>query len=361
MISVERIERCALMPLVGFLIGLPLSGFAQEDEETQAVKMTGFVDVYFSKNFAKPISQVNKFRNFDVSENQFDLALAEIVFQKTAAPVGFRIDADFGSVNDLVQGGTQSTLNNLQQAYLTAVLPLGSGLTVDVGKFVTHMGYEVIESRDNWNYSRSFLFALAVPYYHVGLRAGYSVLPNLTVTAYLNNGWNNIQDNNSSKTLGASLLANPTDRLTVVAGWIGGKEQADSAGAGARNVFDLTLQFRPTESIALAVNGDYGTEDLPAGSASWKGIALYARYGFNDETAMALRSEIYDDPDGFSTGMAQRLGEVTATVEHMLFTHLLLRAEFRHDWSTAPVFDDGIGLDVLRHQDTFALAAVIAF
>jgi Putative beta-barrel porin-2, OmpL-like. bbp2 len=29
------------------------------------------------------------------------------------------------------------------------------------------MGNEVIETKDNWNYGRSLLFTLAVPYYHM--------------------------------------------------------------------------------------------------------------------------------------------------------------------------------------------------
>ena len=41
-------------------------------------------------------------------------------------------------------------------------MPVGRGLTLDVGKFVTQHGAEVIESKDNWNYSRSFMFALAI-------------------------------------------------------------------------------------------------------------------------------------------------------------------------------------------------------
>ena len=28
----------------------------------------------------------------------------------------------------------------------------------------------MIEAKDNWNYSRSLLFALAIPFYHVGVR-----------------------------------------------------------------------------------------------------------------------------------------------------------------------------------------------
>ena len=38
----------------------------------------------------------------------------------------------------------------------------------DAGKFVTPIGAEVIESQDNWNYTRSILFGYAIPFYHLG-------------------------------------------------------------------------------------------------------------------------------------------------------------------------------------------------
>ena len=46
---------------------------------------------------------------------------------------------------------------------------------MDVGKFVTSAGAEVIETNGNWNYSRSLLFALAIPYYHMGVRTSMPV------------------------------------------------------------------------------------------------------------------------------------------------------------------------------------------
>ena len=160
------------------------------------ITWSGFVDAYYSKNFNSPSTSTNALRNFDVNENQLAFSLAELVIQKTASPVGFRMDLDFGPTNDIVQGvapyGTTpyNTLSILQQAYLTAVLPVGSGLTVDVGKFVTHMGYEVIESKDNWNYSRSFMFAYAIPYYHTGVRASYTFSSTFSAAVHFVNGWN---------------------------------------------------------------------------------------------------------------------------------------------------------------------------
>ncbi|MGB2869609.1 MAG: porin [Bacteroidota bacterium] len=349
--------RCFQMLAV--LVPLRLNGQAKEPGEEIAT--SGFVDFYYSRNFARPTSHNNKYRNFDVAENQFSLSLAEIAFQKTGGPIGFRIDADFGSTNDLVQGSSQSSLNNLQQAYISIIAPVGSGLTVEAGKFVTHMGLEVIESKDNWNYSRSFLFAWAIPYYHVGLRATYSVFGNLSVSGYLYNGWNNIVDNNDAKTLGATVNFTPVDGGSLILNWIGGAEQPDSIGAGRRNVVDIIAAYQATERLSIAANADYGSEFLPGGFVSWKGAALYGLYKLDDRSGLAVRGEIFSDPDGYATGIVHELREVTLTYEYRVVPNLLLRGEYRHDWSTVASFDERAGINVLTHQNTFAIGSVISF
>src|SRR5262245_43249397 len=46
-----------------------------------------------------------------------------------------------------------TSLFDLQEAYLSYKIPLGSGLTVKAGKFVTLLGYETIEAPNNLNFS----------------------------------------------------------------------------------------------------------------------------------------------------------------------------------------------------------------
>jgi hypothetical protein len=99
--------------------------------------------------------------------------------QRSDSRGGFRVDLDYGPTATLVHSfeptgeATGGDLQNIEQAYVSYLAPAGAGLQLDFGKFVTPAGYEVIETKDNWNYSRSLLFALAVPYYHLGLRASY--------------------------------------------------------------------------------------------------------------------------------------------------------------------------------------------
>src|SRR5436309_1305112 len=81
-----------------------------------------------------------------------------------------------------------TTYQNIQQAYISFLAPAGNGLQIDFGKFVTALGNEVIETKDNWNYSRSLLFTLAIPYYHMGMRATYPINDKVSVMGFLGNG-----------------------------------------------------------------------------------------------------------------------------------------------------------------------------
>ncbi|MHB8336595.1 MAG: porin [Ignavibacteriaceae bacterium] len=348
---------------LGFLICK--NNFAQtKDTISSPLQISGMFDLYFSKNFNNPASHINDFRNFDVYENQFDINLAKITFQKEASPVGFRIDLAFGHAMDLVNSdaslGTEKSLRNIEQAYLTAVIPVGNGLTINAGKMVTHMGGEVIESASNINYSRSLLFAYAIPYFHVGACASYPFSNQFTATIYIYNGWNNIVENNKDKTLGAEIVWSPSSTFTFIQNWIGGPEEPNSTKK--RHVFDTILNYQATDALFVTLNADYGQEALdPSGYAIWKGAALSGKYTLTSVSALAARGEYYYDQSGFTTGTAQALKEITLTYEYKFGGSLLTRLEFRRDWSDQNTFEDETGAFTKNNQNTILIGSVYSF
>ncbi len=351
---------------MSFIIGFTLMWMeiAESQFSSSMINTSGLIDVYFSHNFENPDSHVNKFRNFDIQENQFTLSLAEIVIQKavsTTSPIGFRMDFNYGTTNDLVQPACTSTLTIVQQAYVTALLPFGNGLTVDLGKFVTHMGNEVIESKDNWNYSRSFLFSFAIPYYHTGMRICYPVVSNFTASLHVVNGWNSDIDNNKSKSFGATLNYSPTTTTGIIFNGIWGHENLTSIEYGARNVYDLIISQSIGDKFSVAANADYGEAGTSAGLQMWKGLALYSRYTIDTLSAITLRGEVYNDPTGYSTGVIGTIKEATLTLEHKFFNQMLVRGELRDDFSTTHCFDKKANVGTEKSQLTFLVGVVVAF
>lgn len=348
---------------------------AEEAPPPPSLDVSGFVDVYYEYNFNRPSAFIrdeqrnlirndieNNFRNFDFKHNEFALNLAEVVIQRTPAPVGFRLDLNYGKTTDWVHaaepGGTE-TYKLFQQAYLTVPLKLGGKTgTLDAGKFVTHHGAEVIETKDNWNYTRGLLFSWAIPYYHAGLRYRYPFSDTSGITAHLYNGWNNVEDNNNSLSYGLLYNTNLGEKLSLVQNWTGGPELTDDNGHW-RHVFDTILTYAATEKTSYMLNFDYGRQSLPQNDASWIGLAGYVRHALNDRNAVVLRAEWFDDRDGFATGVEQTLKEITLTYEIKGPGGLLTHAEARYDWSNERVFDERGGTS--KNQPTLLLGAVYSF
>jgi Putative beta-barrel porin-2, OmpL-like. bbp2 len=323
------------------------------------VEFSGFVDTYYGYNFNRPPSRKNPLRNFDLNHNQFSLNLIELAMERKADPLGFRLDLNFGDTAKFVHAaepGGSDVYQYLQQAYVTYKAPLGKGLSVDFGKFVTHMGAEVIETPSNNNYSRSLLFSWAIPYYHFGTRVSYPLSDKLTVAGLLVNGWNDVVDNNGGKSVGVSVNITPFKRLNLIQNYIVGAEQLDNSD-DRRHVLDTVLTVNASDRLSLMFNYDYGMDRLQGERVRWQGVAGYFRFAFTPWFAIAPRVEWYDDPQGFTTGLAQTLKEATFTMEFKARGALLMRAEYRGDWSDRPFFEKRSGA-LSRSQTTATLGLV---
>ncbi|HTY59602.1 MAG TPA: porin [Bacteroidota bacterium] len=358
---------CSAALLICALALIVQDGSAQQKDTTAvpaaalpAVIVSGFVDTYFDHNFASPKTRVNELRNFDVSEDQFILSMAEVSVQRAASPVGFRVDIDLGQGNDIVQSGATGSLANLRQAYVTVVAPVGSGVTIDVGKFVTHCCYEVIPAKDNFNYSRSLLFAWSVPYYHIGARASYAPSAALTLNGYIYNGWNGTEVN-PGKTFGFEGVYAPASSLSFTLNWLGGPALPDTVSNKYRNIYEIIATYQATEKLTLALNGVYGEDHPYLLTALWRGVAAYAKYALNDVSAFAVRAEVFSDPQGFMTSAPQSLYETTLTYEFRPFQNLILRSEYRYDWSTVASFDGDTSPHSRRNQSTLGMGAIVTF
>ncbi len=223
----------------------------------------------------------------------------------------------------------------MQQAFVS--VPLGKGW-LDIGKFVTHHGAEVIESKDNWNYSRSLLFAWAIPYYHTGFRYWLPLGKSGKVCLHLYQGWNVVEDNNGSKSIGI-LWTRSANSSSLTVNYTGGAELPNSARL--RHLIDIVLVKSLGDKDALMVNADWARDN--AASATWFGIAVYWRRQLREKHFLTLRGEWFCDADGFATGVRQTVKELTLTYELPMqaFPNALVRLEARHDFSTAAVFDSG--------------------
>ncbi len=369
-----RQEQAAAAPVAG----QPLPATAGEIPSwVHNLSLSGFVDASYVYNTQSPEGRANSLRVFDTESNGFQPNAVELVLQKPVSEdsrVGFRTDLDFGEDAEVVGSvttGLGSTTDevDLQQAYAEALLPWGNGLNVKFGKFVTLHGAEVIESKDNWNFSRSYLFGYAIPFTHTGVRLTYPLASWLSTYFGVNNGWDVVDDNNTAKSVEWQGVLTPDPKWFLSVTGMHGAEQA-SDNRDDRHLIDVVLGYNPTDQLALKLNLDYGheedavTEDIE--NASWWGLAGYARYQVNDWYALAGRAEYFDDTDGIRTGVragrgiaGTRLWEVTLTNEFKVYKDLITRLEWRHDQASDTVYSAGSSSD--NSQDTLSAEVIYPF
>jgi len=349
------------------------------------VNLTGLVDAYYGYNANHPnLSNNGGTLNepFTFVNNQFSLNLLELQLDKPVdkdSRLGFRTAFFWGQAANAVNNGGSSYFTPdlasgtnasqyLKEAYLSYFAPIGKGLQLDVGKWVTPAGVEVIEGNQNNNYSRGLLFSYAIPYYHMGARAKYVFNDKWTVTGYMTNGWNNVIATNSGKTGGVSIAYSPNKKLTITENYLGGPRDFFGTGNNSAwsNLFDTVVTYSPTTKLSLAAEADYNRiEEFWRGNsytnkpADYAGVGLFAKYQVNPKVAVAARYEFLNDHDGFATpisyyGIAngQHMNEFTATAERKFAGHLISRLEYRHDSSNQTFFSRGNDFGVVKGQST---------
>jgi len=365
----------------------------------KGIKLSGYVDAGYSYNFnANPQQKVvPRFGTDTASQGDFNLyavkfALEKALTSENKAQAGFRADVMIGEdasyFNDRDSGtlrsdNTEMNSNSLflEQAYVSLRAPVGNGWDFKVGKFVSILGYEVIERPANMNVTYGLLFQ-QFPLYYTGVLSAYrfddyldgklgvvngsntdnntttsmngdgcAVLAALDLTAPGGNAtWsNNFQWSTNAENDSSLDATQPGASSTVV----GNLNQ--SSGTGYTFIYNSWGNWSPNaceDKLLLAFNTVLGTansnnsidssSDLSnSGGTTWWGVGGYLKYQFNDWFHLASRGEylggnnlhkISSFPAYSDAGMS--LWEYTLTAGFNVIDNLLIRAEYRMDWGT---------------------------
>ena len=365
---------------------------AEDDDSSLAKKLDlslyGYVEASYTQNLNNPSTGVNSSRSFDGDANSFRPNMAQIVLEKVASSegavtdrAGFRVKLNAGE-DAKFTGGSGDDDFDFQEAYVQYIAPIENGVTFQAGRMNTLIGYEVIESPLNPNFSRSFLFGMGEPFTVTGFRASYDFNDSVSFAASAINSFTGLQaDNNSSKSIEALLSLAPMDNvgISVFGFWgpEGARGQKDAERVQVGGIFDVQV----TDQLELVLEGYYGNQANAGGpgtaNARWNGVAGYFIYDFTDQWGLHVRTEVFEDaaaffscggtPGGAGNALVcpagaiadQTLWETTWTVQYKPVPNLITRAEFRYDKSDRLTFQDGAGMG--NNQTTLAAEAIFLF
>jgi hypothetical protein len=371
----------------------------------KGVKLSGYVDTGYSYNFtgAGTSDVAGRMGSDTAARGDFNMYAVKIALEKALtsenkAQAGFRTDVMLGEdAKYLKDRNTQNNLTNdqqnsndlfLEQAYVEIRAPVGNGWDFKVGKFVSILGYEVIERPANMNTTYGLLWQ-EMPLYYTGVLSSYKFDDYLDAKLGVVNG--SQTDNNTSTSGegdGVALLAalnvtapggnanwsnnfqysSNNDNNTVNSGGVNGSTsngvENGSSGTGYTFIYNSWGNWAPkfaNDKLLLAFNSLLGTSSTndndqvgtQAGS-TWFGAGAYAKYQFNDWFSLCSRGEYLggNNPSkivggaGAYNGTGLSLWEYTITAGFNVIDNLLIRAEYRLDWGNNSVINNNGGSEV---------------
>jgi len=360
----------------------------------KGITLSGYVDTSYTEQFGGHGtgfgSAQSNLHQFDTQNDNFNLNAVKIALEKALPDkndwaAGFRIDTILGAdARYLGDAGFQSGVTGggvgagntgatngsgfaLEQALVKFRIPVGNGLDIYAGKFVTFLGYEVIESPANPNFSRGLLFTNAIPLTHTGVYADYKFNDTFEAKFGVVDGWNNslsfntpntsdeafggkaltgqininAPGKNANLTFSAIYSPNGEPAITNPVNGFGGNPAPTTAGLYVLDLWgNWTPTFDKSGNLTLGFNLDYGSD-----SYSWYGAALYAQYKLTKVIGLAARGEYLHEDSGankFGAGgftnsngtfnpQAENDWSETLTVSFAVWDNLLTRVEYRFD------------------------------
>ncbi len=289
----------------------------------------------------------------------FNLNVVKLMLEKPtdteqAWGAGYKVDLLFGPDANVLATQSSGTASDfaIKQAYVSLHVPAGNGLDFQAGVWDTIIGYEVTDSINDPNYTRSYGYSIEPPA-HTGIRAAYLFSESLAAIVGVADTFGpkinerafparaeSYKTYMASVTLTASENWGPLAGSTLTGCVINGFNSYANAAAGA----DQTSWYvggtlkTPVKGLSLGAAYDYAGvsgQPLSPSSSYANAVALYASYRATEKLSLHARGE-YASTDAMTVSGtpllgARRVFAATGTVQYDLWKNVLSRIEFRWD------------------------------
>src|SRR5262249_4388332 len=148
-------------------------------------------------------------------------------------------------------------------------------------------GEEVIKAYNNINFNvtNSILFGYAIPFTHTGIMTSYAFSDQFGLDLGLVNGWDDVADNNSGKSLHSGITIAPDPKFTIYLTTTYGAEQPGN-GQSKRFLETVLFTIKPTDQLTFIIDYNYGNESNIAMVSSATGYTPGTASIVNSTSAM---------------------------------------------------------------------------
>lgn len=342
-------------------------GQAQDSTKKGNLALTGSIDAYYRYNFhnAKDSMHTNNYTSFTNSQNSFELGMASLKADYIIGKVDGVFDLGFGrraeefsyTDGDLDQGKNGFlTLANVKQAYVSYAP--SDKVKFTMGKFMTHIGYELCDAYLNRNYSMDYMFSYG-PFFHTGIKTDITASKNFAFMVGIANPTDMSSASFSHKHFIGQIHLTSTDtKINGYINYMGGKDLSKTS----TNEVDAILSAAVSSKFSVGYNGAVRMVKPDGGNRnSWWGTALYLNFDPTSVFGLTARGEYFSDEKSVA-GFGTNIFDFTLS-GNIHIDNLTIIPELRMDAAKDPLFyknADG-SLPTAKSTGTFILGATYHF
>ncbi|MDF9794957.1 hypothetical protein OKW21_000220 [Catalinimonas alkaloidigena] len=296
-------------------------------DSTQSLTLSAHSDVYFANfsgeseaNSLQPVTTVSP------RDERFGLNIAQLGVHYNADRVRGNVIIHYG---DIAEATWSEEFRAVQEANMG--VRLFDKWWVDAGFFATHIGTESFLPKNNYT-SATAVATYNEPFFQSGARLSYEGSERLDFAFWVVSGYNYFLDANDAKSVGIATSYALSDNLNLTYTNLFGRESLDGQEPEQyRTYHNLYANWQPADSWFVIIGGDLGTQtnselENPNGTAFMYNALTTVRWQFSPLYSITARGEIFQDPEGFISGIYTTFDDSIAGLE---LYGLTLSTEYR--------------------------------
>jgi len=275
-----------------------------DSSANDSLTFNGYIDSYYAID--NDANESNRKLLSILNPTKESINLNVVLFRVNYNSESLRAIATF-HFGDMPNVAWQTKLNFIQEAYIG--VKLSDKFWFDVGNYLTHIGIESVNPKDNWLSTLSLL-AQNEPFYQAGAKLTYEPNNLLKLQIQLLNGYNLFEDNNKNKSIGYlvsyKLLENLNLSLTGIIGneaYLGLVNPKFKYSQGNKILNSLLIEWDCSNSFKIKSLIDLSSQEIDVtdlnnniskGFSRIVASSIAFKYLFSESISLNSRIEMYN-------------------------------------------------------------------
>ncbi len=308
-----------------------------QSSDTTSLTISTYVDAYYARfSDTRTVGALQEVQTVSARDNQFSLNIAQIGLHYENPWLRGNVTIHHG---DIALATWSGRFRAVQEANVG--LLLAKNLWLDIGLFPTHIGTESFLPKNNL-LSSTAVATYNEPFFQAGARLSYGGWENVDLELWVVNGYNLFRDINRSKSFGLLLNFDLSESSSLTYTNLFGNEQPELFPVNLFRTYHNLYYTGSFGSSQLIIGGDFGTQSnspISGDGTTMFNALITFRQDLGEQYSATIRGEIFNDPDGFISGLyatsagligGLELIGVTLGLEYRPYSNSYLRLETRY-------------------------------